>query len=741
MKNVVKEVGGKFSKFLTLSLKKEWTKFSYADDEYGQKQKEGITIALILWKFLRKFTEQTGYYGWEAKRAFIADFLLNNPLAKQHAAIRLVAKIEALPTTVWRKLLWRENIDFPDYEPCLRRLSFDQQFAIEHNHAALFSTDKPETPPVLRKSWRDRVKSFFGMLSPDSLLEEEYDDIRRNQSKGAYAFSLLGLDFGFSLYPNGDNDDRKITNKKFTRFLSVKSHINDFIVNKEDGKYWWLYKTARSNYAFYPNKKVQMKNHVCPGFWWTLIVQSLFWIVSPLALLSTGLTIANNGFIPTSLIPAIFAFPMIIWTCVLVMRTIVNFIYELIKDIKWLSMVGMIIGISAGVAVIAFIIGAILVAMGLSIAGLSPIFGPLLSTAFVLTAGFYVVFFLTNIMNSNNSWFEYDDVPRFVRYLLHMVVGAFIISIIDKFVSTPVINVTVYIAQSLWEWYTSNLLVTNWFIFSLIFFVLFAYFFEMYLSDEKRFASFEKTFTWLTKGFMAITIIVIVIFLTKNQKFDVDDFGLAPSLALSILFLVSGFSLMMLNQVNKVSIAERERAAEFLLDIKKNIGGIAYKSYVASLLGSKWLPTNIDEKWKVIDQIRSLAFTFFEDNDKHRIGFVELLVQKGSLNIVSRLNREWSDIMCVNSNAEEKYLLVQLMITGSSLDEAIKIMEQKRTIARKLANRAKKISSAIALPFVAIWQAICWFFSKIWQFLCTLKDLWDFFNKRCPFVTQSRYLD
>jgi len=741
MKKKTKTIAEKFAEFLADSLGNEWVKFPYANDVYGQGQKTGMTIALILWKFLRKFSDYTGCYGWTEKRAFIADFLLNNPLAKEHACVRIVAKIEALPTTIWRKLLWRENIDFADYEPCLRRLSFDQQYAIEQNYADLFN-DKLTTPSVLRKSWRDRVKLFFGMMSPDKLLNEHYDAARRNQSKGAYAFSLLGLDFGFSLYPHGDDNDQKITNQKYTRFFSVKAHINDFIVNKEDGKYWWLYKTARSNYAFWPNKEVQMKKHVCPGFWLTLILQSLFWIVSPIALTITALVISKYGFVSAAWIPASFAFAMIIWTFVFVLRTIANLFNRFARDNKVLQIIGATIGITILVALLLFVICAILFFIGTAIAGLAPVVGSLLSAAFVLSAAFYVVFFFTNVINSNGGWFEYSDVPAFVRYLLHLSVGAFIIVIFDKFAAAAVINFIVYLAQTFWQWYTFSLLLSNWFILSLVFFGLFVYFYNMFIYDEKRFASFQKTFTWLTRGFMTITIIIFAVLLIKSETFHLVEFGLAPTAALSFLFLAVGFSFVMLDQVNKANIDERMLFADLLSGVNDKIGSVAYKSYITRLMKSKWLLLlDKDEKWLLIDKIQSLSFTFFEDYPEDRTNFIDLMATSGSVEIVDYLNEGWREIMGVNTNRKEKYLLVQLVVNGSTVDEAIQTMERKRTVARKVANRMQKTAMVIIFPFVAIWQAICWVFRQIGQFFGTLKDLWDFFNKRCPFVTQPRYLD
>lgn len=744
MKKNPKSIAEQFDQFIRQSSKLDWTTYPYdPDSRKDRSQQQEIATALMVWKFLRKLLQNNPGLTVAAKRQWIADFILNHPLAQEYELVTTVAQIEALPDTIWRKLLWRENLDFSSYEACLRRLNPEQCQAIADNYEDLFA-GIPETPRVLKKSWRDRVKLFFGLTTNHKLLTEDYQDRSRNMSKGAYAFSLLGLDFGFSLYPGGEHNDKKITNQKYTRFFSVKEHIDDFVVNKEDGKYWWLYKTARSNWAFYPHKKVEMKKHVCPGFWMTLIIHTLFWLVSPIALFSSAVFALNYGFGVATWITAAFASPMIIWAIVALLRTAGYYLWKLIwgymKDNKALKITGIIVLVLIALAIIITVATAVIWFLGYMIGALTTAIGPLLSVMTVLTAAFYLVFLVTCV-RENDPLFEYSDIPAFVRFLLHLSVGATTVVLLDKFVVMPVVEFIVRIATIFWDWYTSDLWLSNWIIFSIPFFTLFVYFYDLFLRDEKRFVSLRRTFTWLTRGFMTISIVVMAVLLLKHGTVDFLFFGLAaPGLILSAMFLVVGLSFVMLDQVNQNNIDERLMASKFLSKMDEKIGGLTYKVYVTKIMESKWLPADTMEKWLVIERIQYLAFFFFDEDPQKRVRFLDLMIQKGSLKNLDLLNVYRHDII-IKIGSRKRLDLVQLLMEGNSVATSLEIIESRLSMMEKRMNKAMAIVRMVAAPFIKIAQAVVWLWEKIGQFLGTLKDLWDFFNKRCPYVTQSKYLD
>jgi len=720
-----------------LKSEKPVMSFPYSADKDSQSEKREISEALIVWKFLREIMIS----GLSRKRQFIAELLETNRLFKENAYVKIVAMIEALPDKIWRKLLWRENIDFMSFESCLRRLSLDQAIEIEKNYWDLLTPDfEPVTPRVLKKSWRDRLKVFFGLVSAKKLLGETSDNNRRNQSKGAYAFSLLGLDFGFSLYPKGEDNDTMITNKKFTRFLSVKEHINDFIVNKEDGKYWWLYKTARSNYAINPGADVQMKTHVCPGFWKTLIMHAWFWIVSPIALAIAGMMIASGGLTTGVLLPLMSAIPMIIWTVAAIIRTVVNVFKKLTKDSKIAKVIGLALLIAFALSICAFILYYVFLFLWICVILLAPVCGSLLAVLFILVAFFYFFFFLCCVITSSPA-FEYKDIPSFLRLILHTTLIAFMIVIFDKFFAKHVIEFIVLTAQSFWQWYTADLLLSNWFLIALGFFGLFIYFCFAFLKDEEKFVSYQKTFTWLCGGFFVATLIVASVLFIQMGSISFVSLGLLPALAIVLIFIAFGASFIMLDQVNANNIDERTRASYFIHNINDGIKGFTYKNYISSVLGSKWLsemtPT---ERWCTTDKIQELSYDFFADNPKYRTYFVDLLVTKGNVGLIGVLNLASSEIKSRVHKNGDVLAVIQRIVNGLPLSSAINDFREKKRASE--INRAKFESTIflLATPVTLLGRGIVWVAKKIYQFFMTLKDLWEFFNKRCPFISQPRLL-
>jgi hypothetical protein len=92
-------------------------------------------------------------------------------------------------------------------------------------------------------------------------------------------------------------------------------------------------------------------------------------------------------------------------------------------------------------------------------------------------------------------------------------------------------------------------------------------------------------------------------------------------------------------------------------------------------------------------------------------------------------------------NERDLLTAVRLIIGGLSLEKAIAKIEAGKTAVEKAKARLKKTGQMIALPFVASFWGVVWFFTQIGRFFLTLKDVWDLFNKRCPFIAESRYLD
>lgn len=245
--------------------------------DYEEEQKRQLAQALFLWNFICK--NATGVHDRREFLHFLSaidDKILHNRYAK------VVAISECLPTSIWRALLWKENIDFLSFESFLRRLTETQRQAIATAYKELL--EWKEIPKVI--GLVKRVVGFFtgNRITIQKLLDEPLDAETRYAKKGAIAGgeAPVRFGFGFGLYKNGTKDDSTEDDIGFSRFVQTKNHINDFVINQESGLYFWLYKFARSNYLLHPSKKVKLNQYVCPGFWYTIIWHLIFWILSPL---------------------------------------------------------------------------------------------------------------------------------------------------------------------------------------------------------------------------------------------------------------------------------------------------------------------------------------------------------------------------------------------------------------------------------------------------------------------------
>lgn len=700
-------------------------------------EKIQITAGLIFWQFVREVLREELSMSFSEVREFLAIFVKGEK--KEFTYIGILAMIESLPDLVWRKLLWRENIDLMSYESFLRRLNYQQEQAIIDNYNDLFSAD-PKLPRVFKKSLRDRVKILFGQITVDKLLQTEYnEDDQRNKTKGAYAFNLLSLDFGFSLYPKGKNDDTVITNKKFTRFLSIKAHINDFIVNMEDGKYFWLYKSARSNYAFNPGKEIRIKDHICPGFWATLIRHAIFWIVSPLAVLVSAVMVLNYGFISEVWIPTVAALPNIIWLTVAFFRLLLSPLSKIkIKAGKKTKKI--LTGILKAAAIIIWVRLVIKF-----IIWFYPFFGPkvgyFLTVLFIGTLLFYIVFMILNMWKKFH--FEYDEIPSFVRFIVHAVLFSFVLVVLEKYVALPAAHFFAVIANSIWQWYTSDLIMINWLIAFVVFIIIFIRFCNVFFSDEKEFVKYEKVFRWLTIGFLLASIAILGAIAYKDNSFDLYNVGVVPVLIFCLIFMLFIFSILMMTQVNYKNIDEREVFSCYVYRVDGNLTGISFKSFLTKLRKSSWFTAVKDEeKWSIVDQIGWVASHYFPESATYRTLLGELIIENGNVAVIKLLwNRRNEIKRKIGDSDSLKLEVLSRIISGMSIEDAVDWLYEKETSLRKFEEKVLNFFETLFTPVLYIIRGIDWVFRKTKEFFLTLKDLWSLFNKLCPYVSRPEELE
>ncbi|GEM_PF-6246430 len=242
--------------------------------------------ALTFWRFYRKILwDLDGLHNTMGHNTLRIKFL-DTAIKNSSGLIQFVAKLERLPSKVIKTLLWKENIDFQSFESFLRRLTTEQVSAIESAYHELFELKQvPSCMLAGRRKW------LHHSLTVEQLLEEPLYSKSRYTSKSAWVRNLASLDFGFGKYINGSDDDAVVQDTS-RKFLSIKNHINDFTVNKHDGIYWWLYRTLRSNYLWNRYGEVQLSQHICPGFWFTIISWVFVVLISPVLVTLAGIKFA-----------------------------------------------------------------------------------------------------------------------------------------------------------------------------------------------------------------------------------------------------------------------------------------------------------------------------------------------------------------------------------------------------------------------------------------------------------------
>jgi len=252
---------------------------------------EEVLLALKFWHGIRVMKADDEKGMTEEAMSSFRERLLHAHRFDERPLIALVATVELLPTKVWRRALWHYNIDFQSFESCLRRITPEQIIGLRESLDAILHD---QAPPCFREGWKNALRRLFNpSWTHLGRLREELpeDRARRYESKGAFAYEFFNIDFGHVLYRH-EEDEQKIEGSLATRFLSKKRNANDaggdFIVNQEDGAYWWMYRVPRSNYVWFPNRDVQLKQAICPGFWYTIFVWLLVLLVSPLASVLTG---------------------------------------------------------------------------------------------------------------------------------------------------------------------------------------------------------------------------------------------------------------------------------------------------------------------------------------------------------------------------------------------------------------------------------------------------------------------
>ena len=717
----MKKVEFQFSEFMLFFQEKQSSQ-SLAYKGYASQVKVAMIFAILFWQYIREV--KTTMYDNAEYRSFLKD-AMSKMQGQGNQFVLLILMIEYLPTSVWRKLLWEENIDFMSFESFLRRLDSDQRKAIEENYTDI---EGGVLPRVMKKGLRSKIKVFFKVVTLEKLMDEPYEKEKRNTTRAAWAYSLLGLDFGFGLYPEGDNNDYKITNKSFTRFLSIKNHINDFVVNQEDGKYWAMYRTVRSNAAFRPNKTVELKSHICPGFWWTLFVHLMFWIVSPVVFTLSALALHHWGFMTINFV-LLLAFSLTpVWLIVFTIIKLVDLIP--FPSDEYAEKVGKIAGMIILGAIILTAIGAIFFfcfKLGM-ILELGILYSVLLVPALIVTAVFFI--------NTSSGRIR-DDIPDWAKNLYFAISIAVGVRLVDLYI--------VRVATAIWHgvsiafsWivdcFADQTMLTLWTLFvsySLIRIITISF---RAFKDEDKFVREQTKIMRLL--WMAMIASMLYMFKNMYEMGGVADMFFSPLFLCLFISLILGMAVFLIERylINYETIGSRKKA-RMLVDYLYDNLYKKHKISIANMLENKFLISLPEETAKTLidETLQFIRNRFYFESGEGRSRILRmfiLYVNEKTLEEFEKSKDKFSGL----SDEDRYFVFIKIVLLGLSFETAVTKRYEEVEVKEKQTVKRQRFFSRIFSP-------IRFVFRWIGRFFLTLKDLWSLFNERCPSVSKTKVLD
>lgn len=687
---------------------------------------EEMADALMFWAFVQ--SSDFCSCKKNVREGFFTRFFLHG-----NRLIEIIVRVELLPTRVWRKLLWTHNIDFMSFESFLRRITPEQEEALNANYMELVGEDK--VPRVFGK-----LERFFGRLTAQKLLAEPRNNNLHYKSKGAWSYNLLGWGFGFNAYPKGVSDDTKVEEVSPLRFLSVKNHADDFVVDTESGKYWKLYRSARSNWGWNYDDDVHLKTHICPGFWWTLIVHTLFWVVSPV-LLFTSPSWCNVNTINT-FGQFVYRLPLILgasFTPGWIVKGALSAINRKLEKWARASVLG---NNDKAEKALDFIKNTFLVILilllGVMVVGIMGIFLRDLYRFLYLTFGHLgtcsilgvaAAYLGNKIYGKVANGFEPKFGKLFLPVRIACVAMASLLSL--KFFS-------LYGAK-LWEiasFFLSGLLeglrALGWVFFLIVTPMIFAGVMAVCASNmqEKTWVKYSRVLAWVFNGLAyAILALAAALPFWVPAAFGMEAIGTGYKVCYMLFWaaMAVGYAFTWRRVIRLDPRYERYQAVRYHW----------LKPDPRCLMQSKWLSSLDPEQqsWACNDfvEVASIIYSQCDRDD----------ATEAANRIAPKLDRRLLDFMEAHKgdlqahagykrmNAEE--VILAYAAGAATYDEALE--KVKANHADHEAGKAKvfKALKVIFFPLYFLWVGLCW----LWEKAVTLKRLYELFNERCPYIARS----
>lgn len=699
--------------------------FDYSSPRYYSKHID-ITPALRLWKFvIDEMQEDSSLVRREFLNPFVKD---NNPL------VALVSTIESLPTSVWRQILWKHNIDFMSFESFLRRIKGEKIKAISQNYHDLFSDSR--VPRIFGWLYRYKNKPTVWDLHQEKLSPE-----KRYLSKGSWSYNLLDLDFGFNAYPGGEKDDTEVRAMSavdavyffVTKFLSVKNHANDFVVSQEGGKYWWLYKKARSNYAYFPNRKVRLGTHICPGFWYTILIHLWFWLVSPILFVTGIKMLLNLGAGELFSCQSAKILPVILPGLLTPLWVTVAFIKLSYKRVMafscqkaisdWLEDKSKYIPLVTSMVFITLVSVPAIQAL-LFLVDVFGVFHTLWVASVVLMFAGYAIYFKV----TRKFWPKFKHYPIYLKipiapsslyavYRFFVLYREQIVHMVKH--TTSLITALVVIAYGV---VLSSWIILLVLIVPCVFFAGFMYTFFV-LSEEKQ----AKVDVYIEKGSKYLCLLLFVAIVGINFS------GGNISVEQMVMNLVFIFSLMCFGLLWLVSFVfnpENLRLSSSLSKLNKSLSKMNKRSLKIrpSLLAkSEWLKAlDKDAQIKQLERICSFILRAFESEEYPWA--LKILIPQVDFSLLDKLELVREDICFSGGNL--RILVLKRLVDNPELSfkEALNLAIQEEEAEKRQREKTVKVFKIIFfIPYFS-YKAI----AKLVEYSKTLYILYDLFNKRCP---------
>lgn len=696
-----------------------------------KKERKRVTEALAFWKTIRGL-EKTGDKVW----AVFKQYSLH-----ENVLVRTAAKLEALPTRVFRRVLWFYNIDYQSLESCLRRLTPEQIASIDETYSDLFGVaGDPKVPRCFTEGLYNFVQQHnpWKRVAVEDLLNEEENDGSRYETKGAIAFNFFEWDMGFYKYPK-EATDEMLADTVAETFLSLTNKISTekvFTTNKgEGGTYRWLYKTCRSNYLWNRGKAVEFSKKTCPAFWYTMAVWAIFLFLSPVAFyISIFGTHGTHwhSYLRDALglvTPGIFLAATVKYVVLKIGEVVgegVEWLEQHIKafhvDREYWENFGELVGTFAVCAIVALVTCAIWEALHMFFLG--SIFSATLITTFLVFYVFHMVYYEKWMSPTSVPWVGkpivlfvvlraihdyHEDILHFLIWVKQVFVDA--LTLVQENIPLILVAVSWLGFAAAWKFAFSgmNKLAED----------------GGYHKPETRvrMEKFYATTMCVTWVFTALCLGGSVYFLWLYWE-SLWQFGL-PFLVFVLVFFAGFIALdfFLVNNSNPLVILNEKKLLGYENDHESYSSRRA--DFYKLMARNGWIRT-LEDPLPVVEKLWKFADRFLRTDDYREL----FLIDEDGFALLSAYSEGLSRYHGFNS-----WDVVPFMVQGKPFKEAIKILSEEQ---ERKQNFRRKLVRIYDLTLGRIVGPIQKFLEWIRMMLYSAQKIWSELNEMCPLETQTK---